>query len=102
MVYNCAILFPKPTPRTPMPEATATTKESMRAVAREEWLNILREEFGDEAPATIGDIRRIVREAIREDPAAFAPGHAHLMTEADMDAIAQRTADLIRRGSAKS
>ena len=42
------------------------TKENLRAVLCEEWLNILREELGEDAPATIGDIRQIAGSHLRK------------------------------------
>ena len=70
--------------------AAPVAKEELRALVCEEWQNILREELGDDAPATIGDIRQMVREAVRENPPAPAASPAPALSETDIDAIARR------------
>ena len=72
------------------------TKENLRAVLCEEWLNILREELGENAPATIGDIRQMVREAICENPSVLVSDTASTMSETDVNAVAHRIVDIMR------
>ena len=76
------------------------TKENLRAVLCEEWLNILREELGENAPATIGDIRQMVREAICENPSVLVSDSASTMSETDVNAIAHRIVDIMRESGA--
>ena len=76
------------------------TKENLRAVLCEEWLNILREELGENAPATIGDIRQMVREAICENPSVLVSDSAPTMSETDVNAVAHRIVDIMRASGA--
>ena len=76
------------------------TKENLRAVLCEEWLNILREELGENAPATIGDIRQMVREAICENPSVLVSDSASTMSETDVNAVACRIVDIMRESGA--
>ena len=76
------------------------TKENLRAVLCEEWLNILREELGENAPATIGDIRQMVREAICENPSVLVSDSAPTMSETDVNAVAHRIVDIMRESGA--
>ena len=76
------------------------TKENLRAVLCEEWLNILREELGENAPATIGDIRQMVREAICENPSVLVSDSASTMSETDVNAVAHRIVDIMRESGA--
>ena len=84
-----AIFLSKPIPRTPLPEV----KENLRPSPARNGSAFSANSATKPPPPSATSAESCA--AIREDPAAFAPGHAHLMTEADMDAIARRTADLI-------
>ena len=78
------------------PNSEIITKENLRAIAGEEWRKILQEEIGDDAPATLGDIRRMVRDALRENPALPESAAPVKLSQSDIDAIARRVAVILR------
>lgn len=80
-----------------MPQANdIITMENLHAIAGEEWMKILREEVGDAAPATIADIRQMVRDAMRESPPPPAAAAPVRLSQTDISAIAREVAAILR------